>query len=235
MRYKQSVLSFLWALARPIALIVVFTYLVGTVAGMDSGDIPYPIFVFSGVLCFELFSSVVIRVGGSMVANKHLISRMNAPKLLFPISAIVVCLFDNALLFLCFIVFIQFFDFSITPSLILFPVFMLVNVVTGMMLGLIIASMSVWFRDFAYIVTYAMQILLLMSPVGYSSGRVPDAISFVNDLNPVSHIIEFYRATLLGIPTNHASLAVLSFEIIVLGAIGLTMFWYLKRWFADVI
>ena len=93
-RYKQTVLGVTWSVIRPIVTMIVFTVVFGKLAGLPSGDAPYPVFVYAALLPWQFFSVSVAESGNSLVNNANLITKVYFPRLIVPIGALAVGLVD---------------------------------------------------------------------------------------------------------------------------------------------
>jgi homopolymeric O-antigen transport system permease protein len=236
-RYRQTAIGFLWAIVRALGLVAVFSYLFGTISNLNSNiEIPFPLFVFCGVLAFDLFSNIVIGCANSIITNRPIVDRVYCPRLILPISAVLVAGFDFAIVLSLFA--LMFFVFGFVPSLnIVFAPLIIIGVVLcGFALGLSLGAVAVWFRDVRFAVAYVLQLLMLVTPVGYAASAVPTKFSFLVTLNPMAIMIEALRWSFFATPLPSPLLIAAGVaEIGLMLGIGFWCFAMLERAFADVI
>jgi lipopolysaccharide transport system permease protein len=235
-RYKQSAFGFVWAVIRPLMLMIVFVYLFGTIANLPADGHPYPIFVFSALIAWDLFAKIVQGCSSSVISHKVMVERLYCPRLLFPISAVLVALFDFLITFAVFCVLMLVFGVTPSSNIIWLPLLVLIVVLAGLSVGIWLAAISVWLRDVKFAVTYILQFMLLLTPVGYGARAVPEKFSYIVSWNPMSSVVEAFRWSLLGAASP--SLYSVLIATAVLSALligGILFFNTLERSFADVI
>jgi lipopolysaccharide transport system permease protein len=198
-RYKQTVIGVAWAFIRPFLTMVVFTVLFGHLAKLaHETEVPYAILVFAGLLPWTLFSSVLGDVANSVIANSHLISKVYFPRLIVPLSTVVVALIDFLITLVILVGLMIFYRFLPGWHILLLPLFVLLALLTSVGPALWAASLIVKYRDFRFIIPFALQFGLYVSPVGFSSSVVPEAWRPLYSLNPVVGIIDGFRWSIIG-------------------------------------
>lgn len=236
LRYKQTLLGVTWVILQPLATAIIFTVVFGNFARLPSDGLPYILFVFAGLLPWNLFSASLSRAGGSLVGSASLISKVYFPRVLVPLASVGAILIDFAVaavvLVLLMIV------YGVTPSLrvLTVPFFLLLTLLTSMGVSLLISALSVYYRDFLFALPFVIQFWTYASPVAYAMSIVPEQWRWLFSLNPAVAFIEGFRWALLG-STG------LTFEIVVISAVssvvffigGLVVFRRIERGFADVI
>lgn len=235
-RYKQSILGVLWAIVRPIMLMFVFTYLFGTLADLSTHGAPYPLYVFSALIAWDLFANIVQGSANSVISHKVLVEKIYCPRLLFPMVAAVVAFFDFIVAFGIYCILMLLLGYPPPHYVVWLPAFVLLVILVGLSIGVWLAALAVWLRDVKYAVTYLLQVMLLLTPVGYAASVVPVRWSFIVTLNPMAPVLEGFRWALLGTPGPQ--MEVLAWGIgaataLLLG--GVIFFNALERTFADVI
>ncbi|GAH58838.1 unnamed protein product, partial [marine sediment metagenome] len=207
-RYKQTVIGFLWAIIQPLLKMVVFSIIFGGLAKMDSEGFPYPIFLYAGLLPWQFFASAVSRSGESVVASANLIKKVYFPRLVIPIASVGACLVDFAISFIILIVLM--FYYSIIPTLSIFMVLPLVlaTIFTALGVGMFISALNVAYRDFRYIIPFLVQIWMFLTPVIYSTGIIPENWRWLILLNPMAGVVDAYRSAILGKPFEWGSLGI---------------------------
>jgi lipopolysaccharide transport system permease protein len=235
-RYKQTVLGAAWALLQPAITLAVFTFIFGHLAQMPSGNVPYPLLVMSGLLPWQLFANALSSASGSLVSNTHLISKVYFPRLVVPLSALAVAVLDFLIVGLLYVGLCAWWHFWPDWRLVALPLFTLLGLLAALGAGLWLTALTVRFRDFRFIVPFLLQLGVFLSPVGFSTGTLPNwKLAF--SLNPMVSVIDGFRWSLLGgqqpiyLPGLGIGLAV-TFLLVVSGL------WYFRRTerrFADII
>jgi lipopolysaccharide transport system permease protein len=201
-----------------------------------SSSLPYPLFVLGGLLLWNVFSNGLSNASNSMITNANIIKKIYFPRLILPVTGIIVPFFDFFISLLLFASACIYFDFI--PSWHLFyalPIALSIVLITTLGLGLLISSLSVKFRDFKYIVPFLIQILLFLTPVIYPSKLIPFGwLNKLLELNPIGAAIEILRAGLTAdsIQLIHHSPAILL--SIALLFIGGSYFKSTEHYFADL-
>lgn len=197
-RYRQTLMGAGWAIIRPLVTMVIFTVLFGKIACLPSENVPYPLLVFAGLLPWQFFSSAVGASSMSLLGNSHLLTKVYFPRLVILGSSILVCLVDFLITLVLFLVLCLYFGFIPGLHLLLLPFCLLPMMVFSFGLGIILATLSVRYRDFAHVTPFLLQIMQYVSPVGYSSQVIPDPWKALFACNPLVGIIDGFRFALLG-------------------------------------
>ena len=234
-RYKQTLLGFAWAIIQPLMTMIVFTVFLGKFAKMPSDGVPYPVFSYLGLLPWSYFANALTRSSSSLVANANLLSKVYFPRLLVPLSGTLSALVDFTIAFLVLAALMLW--YGIVPSasaLALIPLVVL-TALASIGVGLWLAALNVRYRDVQHAIPFLVQIWMYATPVVYPSSIVPSRWRILFALNPMTGIIEAYRSTVLGRPTDWAALAVSTGAIAVLLVFGIWRFSRMEREFADVV
>lgn len=197
-RYKQTVIGFAWALIRPFLTMVVFTVVFGNLAKLPSGGVPYPILVFSALLPWQFFSSALTECGNSLLKNSNLISKVYFPRLIVPVSGVIVSFVDFLISGMILLALMAWYNFVPDWRILTLPLFVLIAFAAAMGAGLWFASLNVKYRDFQYIVPFIVQFGLYISPVGFTSSIVPEKWRLLYSLNPMVGVIDGFRWAILG-------------------------------------
>ena len=237
-RYKQTVIGVAWAVLRPFLTMIVFTVVFGKLANLPSeGQAPYALMVFSALLPWQFFSNALSDASESLIGNANLISKIYFPRLIIPASSIITGFVDfliSAVLLAGLMVWYQF-----VPDwrLLTLPFFIAIAFATAMGFGLWLTALNVKYRDFRYVVPFVVQLGLYISPVGFSSGIVPEQWRLLYSLNPMVGVIDGFRWAILGgesniyMPGFLLSLLITSVAL----AWGIYFFRKTEKTFADVI
>ena len=196
-RYKQTTIGFAWALIRPLLTMIVFTLVFSKLAKLPS-DVPYPILVFAALLPWQFFANAFTEAGNSLISNANMISKVYFPRLVVPISAVIVSFVDFLISGVILVGLMAWYGFSPDWRILTLPLFILVAIAAAVGAGLWIAALNVKYRDFRYIVPFVVQLGLYVSPVGFSSAIVPEQWRLLYSLNPMVGVIDGFRWSILG-------------------------------------
>ena len=235
-RYKQTVIGILWAVFQPFIIMIVFSVFFGKLAKMPSEGIPYPIFVYTGLLFWQFFSGALGEASNTLISNSSIITKVYFPRLILPIADTVTKLADFFFASIVLIGLMIYYGY--TPSLtgvFLMPVLLILSFLSAVGGGLILSSINVRYRDVRYVLPFFMQILLFVTPVIYPPS-IAGKYSWVLLLNPMSGIIENARAGILGTgPIDWGSLLVSGAVGAILFVIGIIVFKKTEQIFADIV
>ncbi|CAA9520133.1 MAG: O-antigen export system, permease protein [uncultured Sphingomonas sp.] len=198
-RYKQTVIGVLWAVLRPFLTMVIFTVIFSRLAKLPAeGDAPYALMVFAGMLPWTFFSTALTDASSSLVANGNLVTKVYFPRLIVPTAAIMVAFVDFAIGLAIMALMMVWYQFAPGPEVLLLPVFVVLGFLAALGPSLWITSLNVRYRDFRYLTPFLVQFGLYVSPVGFSSGIVPDEWRLLYSVNPMVGVIDGFRWALLG-------------------------------------
>lgn len=236
-RYKQTVIGVVWSIINPLVTMVVFTIVFGKLAKLPSDGIPYPILVYSALLPWQFFANSLSRSSESTLGNANLISKIYFPRLILPMSSIVVSLIDFAISFGMFLVLMGYYQFVPSWKIVLFPLLMIIALFAGLGLGSWFAALNVKYRDFRYLVPFIVQFGLFISPVGFSSSIVPQKWRLLYSLNPMVGVIDCFRWAILEKAVNLylPGFLISMFLTLLIFFLGVRFFVKAENDFADVI
>jgi len=243
-RYKQTALGASWAIIQPFVTMVVFTILFGNLAKMPSDGIPYPLFSYTGLLPWGLFTKALSDAGRSMITNRSMITKVYFPRLAIPIASVLSGLVDFALAFVVLIGMILFYNNNpnleyqvvLTPAILTLPLFLLLALITSLGVGLWLSALNVQYRDINYIIPFLTQFWLFITPIAYPASMIPEKWQLLYALNPMAGVVEGFRWALLGVDTAPGPMIAVSASIAVTLMIsGLYYFRRMERTFADEI
>jgi lipopolysaccharide transport system permease protein len=239
-RYAQTFIGASWALIEPLVSVLAFTLIFNRVAGLESGTVPYPIFVFSGVLLWTFFSRALRDVTRSCVANAPLLRKIYFPRAVLPGSAIITSVIDFCCALLMF--FVLCFILGVMPTwhIVTIPIWVALAGVIALGIGLALSAVNVYYRDVSQALPFAIQIWMLLSPVAYPLEQMKSSLPHwayqLYVLNPLVGVVEGMRWAVL---PDYALNTTLLLPSVILGlaalAVGLWIFQRAVRSFADVI
>ena len=235
-RYKQTFIGAAWAILQPFITMVVFTVFFGKLANMPSDGVPYPIFVYVGLLFWQFFSSALSETSNVLVSNQSIITKVYFPRLILPFSAVLTKFVDFAIASVILIGLMVYYGY--TPHIggfFLIPLLLLITFMAAVGAGLFLAAVNVKYRDVRYALPFFIQILLFLTPVIYPAS-IAGKWSWILALNPMTGVIQSARAALLGTtPINWLLLGISFSACLVILIIGTIYFKKVERYFADIL
>ena len=235
-RYKQTVIGIAWSLLRPLLTMFIFVLVFNKVAKLDSSNAPYPILVFAALLPWQLFSTSLADSSNSLILNSNLVSKVYFPRMLIPISTILVCVIDFMISLAVLIGMMLFYSYPPELKIFLLIPITCLTFLTSLGAGIFFAALNVRYRDFRYVIPFVIQFGLYVSPVGFDSSIIPEKWRLIFYLNPMVGIIDGFRWSILkDMPFPSESL-LFSFGItLILLYMGITYFRATEKSFADKI
>lgn len=237
-KYKQTFIGIAWVVLQPVALMILFNLFFGKLLKVPTEGLPYPIFVYSGLMFWTLFSAGLTNSSDSMIANSNIIKKIYFPRLILPMSSILSALVDFTITLIMYFVLLIWFGVEVQVMKFLFviPCAILMTTLSSLGVGLILASLNVKYRDFRYILPFLIQMLLFTTPVIYPTSIITDGkMKYLFALNPMTGVIQLSRSVFLdraiewdivGISVGISILAVL---------LGVYMFRKTEIYFADLV
>jgi lipopolysaccharide transport system permease protein len=235
-RYKQTILGGLWAIIQPIFTMIVFTIFFGRLAKVPSEGIPYPIFVYVGLLPWTYFANAVTASGNSLVGSANLITKVYFPRLIVTASASLAGLLDFFIAMLILGVMMIYYQFIPGIGILLFPFLVALTFLCAVGAGLWLSALNVQYRDIRYAIPFLIQIWMFVSPVIYPVSIVDEKYRWILALNPMGGVINAYRASILGhMPIDWGLLGISTVIIMMIFLSGLYYFRRMEKIFADVV
>lgn len=237
-RYKQTVIGLAWVLLQPLATVLVLTVVFGHVAGLPTeGAAPYALLVLAGVLPWQLFATALTGASQSLVGNANLIGKVYFPRLIVPASAVVVALVDLLVSLVILAAAMAWYGYVPGWRILTVPAFVAMAFFASLGPGLYLTALNVKYRDFRYVIPFVVQFGVYVSPVGFTSGVVPDRWRLFYALNPMVGVIDGFRWAILGAgsPLDIPSFLVSGAVIVVLLWLGVRRFRGMERTFADLV
>jgi lipopolysaccharide transport system permease protein len=234
-RYKQTALGALWAILQPVLTMIVFTFLFGRLARVPSDGQPYAIFSYAGLLPWNFFSAAVTNSSNSLVSSTNLITKVYFPRLLVPTAAVAAALVDLAIASLMLFVIMPIYGVGLHASLVMFLPLVALTAMMASAVGILTSALNVKYRDIRHALPFVIQIWMFLTPVIYPVSFLPPRWRWLVNLNPLSGIIEGFRAAIFGHPFNWTSLAISA--AITIGLLVTTSYSFrgMEQEFADVI
>ena len=234
-RYKQTVLGAAWAVIQPFMTMVVFSIFFGGMGGMESDDIPYPIFSYAALVPWYFFSNGVTKSANSLVGGANMLKKVYFPRLAMPLSSVLSGAVDFVLSFAVLLAMMVFYGTYPTGNIVWLPLLLLLTFVTSLGVGLWLAALNVQFRDVRHTVGFLTQFWLFATPIAYSSSMLDEPWRTLYAINPMAGVVEGFRWALLGTETQPGPMIIVSSAVsLVLFVGGAFYFRRMERTFADV-
>lgn len=235
-RYRQTVLGIAWAVIQPFMAMVVFSLFFGRLAKLPSDGIPYPIFTYSALVPWTLFSNGLSQAANSVVRDANLVTKVYFPRLLIPLSAVIGGVVDFGVAFVVLLAMMLFFGIRPTANTVWVPLLVVLAMSSALGVGLWLAALNVQFRDVRHVVPFLIQIWLFATPVLYSTALLPSHWRTLYGINPMVGVIEGFRWALLGTAARPGPTMLVSVvTVLLLLAGGAWYFRRMERTFADLV
>jgi lipopolysaccharide transport system permease protein len=234
-RYKQTLLGAGWAIIQPLFTMLIFTLFFGKLAGVPSDNIPYPVFVYAGLLLWTFFSNSLLNSGNSLVSNQNLLTKVYFPRIIIPGATVGAGLVDLAIAFLVLIGLMIYYSVMPGWQILLVPVVLVTTTLLALGVGMWTSALNVKYRDVRFALPFAVQLWMFVSPVIYPTSFVPAKWQWLLMLNPLTGLIDSFRSALFGHPVNWTSLAVSIGITLVVLVYSAYVFRRMERTFADIV
>lgn len=243
-RYKQALLGIVWTLLQPLMMMMILVLVLSKGLGLDTGQIPAPIYYLCGLLIWNLFSQSVNSAANAMVSNAQILRKIYFPRLIIPISSMMIASFDFLIsLSVFFIIGFWYqsqggFHFPFFSILVAFMVAWVITIVTSFGIGTFLSAINVKYRDVRYALPFLIQALFFITPVMFDSKQFSQPIlQFVLQLNPLNYAIQTIRNVLtdgqlevMGNMSWHLPLI-----LAILYIMGIYVFRRTEAYFADIV
>lgn len=235
-RYKQTVLGVAWAIIQPLFTMLIFTLFFGRLAGVPSDGVPYPVFVYAGLLLWTFFSNAVTASGNSLVGNSNLLSKVYFPRLFIPSATVGAALVDLSIAFVILVGLMIYYSVAVTWSILMLPVLVLLTTLLAVAIGTWLSALNVKYRDIRFALPFLIQIWMFVSPIIYPPSFVPEKWRWLLALNPLTGIIDSFRVSLFAHQEfNWGMLAISTVITLALLAYSAYAFWRMEENFADIV
>jgi lipopolysaccharide transport system permease protein len=236
-RYRQTFLGASWAILRPFVSMIVFTVIFGHLAGIKPGKrVPYPLFVFTGLLAWTYFQSALGGGGGSVVGSGNLITKVYFPRVYVALAAVAAPLVDFALSLAVLLGLFAWYARAPSWHVVFLPAFVALTLLIALGVSLWIAAATARYRDLPFALPFLLQVWLFLTPVIYPVTLIPERWRWLLALNPMTAAADGFRWALLGQGGPSALVLGVSLPttlVVLLG--GLAYFRQAERTFADLV
>ena len=240
-RFKQTILGPLWHLLQPFMTSIVFTVIFGQIARLPTDGLPQILFYMSGTVLWNYFANCLTGTSQTFISNARLFGKVYFPRLVMPISLVISNLISFLIQFTFFLAFFLFFylrgsDIALTTWAFTLPLLILLMAGLGLGFGIIISSLTTKYRDLSYLVSFGVSLWMYGTPVIYPVSSIPERWRWVADINPVTPLVETFRAGFLGV--GDASWARLGYSaafMLLALFIGVVIFNRVEKTFIDTV
>ena len=234
-RYKQTVLGVSWIVMQPLLMTLIFTIFLGNLARVPSGDVPYPLLVYTGLLPWTFFANSVSNSGNCVVGSAQLITKVYFPRVIIPSAAVGARLVDVGVAFVILAGMMIYYRVELTANVFMLPVLMMLVTLLALGTGMWISALNVKYRDVGVALPVLIQLWMFASPVVYSSSLVPERWRMFYTLNPLVGIIDGFRASLFGEAFDWLAITVSTIVMCVLLVYATYVFRRTEKILADVV
>jgi lipopolysaccharide transport system permease protein len=196
-RYKQSRLGILWAIIQPLSMMMAFTLMFTLLRAAPSGPVPFPLFLYAGLIPWTMFSSGLTSASTALTTHASLLTKVYFPREILPLTYVAVALVDFSLAALVLVGLMIWFGVPLSSTAIwaLPAIATLTALLVG--LGLLLSAVQVRYRDIGLALPVLMQLWLIASPVLYSLETVraalPPQLYTLYTMNPMAGVVDTFR------------------------------------------
>jgi lipopolysaccharide transport system permease protein len=224
-KYAQTVLGIVWTLIQPLTGLLIFTLFFHHFLGIESGLIPYPLFVFSGLIAWYFFSSIIYQAGTSLLSSRELIEKIYFPKLIILMSKVGVAYVEILMSFIVFFIILLFWPIPLSWRIFTLPVWILLISICGLAIAIWLAALTVRNRDLQHIIPYVINYGIWLTPVFYPTLIIPETYhDFVYFFNPLATLLEWLRWSIFYGPAPPTKYLLSLVWVVVLFVLGLLYF-----------
>lgn len=236
-RYKQTLLGAAWAVLQPAMMMVVFNVFFARMAKVPAGDLPYPIFVYAGLLPWTFFSTAIANAANSVVGSERLITKIYFPRLAIPFASVGAAVVDFCCAFGLLLVMMLWYGVMPRGTLLLVPVIFACFALAAAGVGTLLAALNVAYRDFRYVVPFMVQLWMFATPTIYMdpSANGTGTYDYLLIINPLSPLVASFRAAVLGGPIPWVGLAIAAAASALMFVLGCLYFRRVEDTFSDII
>ncbi len=234
-RYKQTALGALWAIIQPLSMMIIFTIFFSKLARIPTDGIPSGLFYYSGLSLWMFFSNAVMVGANSLLGNTNLITKVYFPKLIIPSAAVCAAVVDFAIASLLLLALLIYYGYGGTfEVLLLLPISLLITVL-ALGMGILFSALNAKYRDVRYVLPFLLQVWMFITPIIYPASVVPKQWRWLLALNPLTGIVEAYRASLFAQRIHWQSLAYSLLFTVMLLSFSAYIFRRMEKSFAEVL
>lgn len=235
-KYKQAYLGILWAILQPVLLMLIFYFIFFRTLNIAVG-MHYPIYAFSGLILWSLFSSGITNSSESLLSNAPIIRKIYFPRILIPLASLLTALVDFLFAFIILFILLIFFQQPVSwTAIFFFPLAIIISFLASFGIGSLLAALNIKYRDFRYLLPFSMQLLFFGSQVVYTIDTIQkEWMKMLLYVNPLNGALELFRQPFYtgGIYWTGVFISILSLLVLLL--IGIFYFKKTETYFADLV
>jgi lipopolysaccharide transport system permease protein len=234
-RYKQTAIGIAWVVLQPLAMVAVFTFLLGKLGNVPTGGLPYPLFAFAAMVPWQVFSRALVEGSMSLASHRALVTKVYFPRILMPAAAVFGGAVDFAITLVILLGMMMWFGFAPGWPILLMPVLLLLALLTSLGVALWLSALNVLYRDVQFVLPFLAQIWLFLTPVLYPASVIPEKWRLLYAMNPMVTVTESFRWAALGgaAAPEPLMLAVSTATVVVVLLTGIAYFRHVERQMAD--
>jgi lipopolysaccharide transport system permease protein len=207
--YKQTILGPLWFFIQPILTALTFTIIFGNIANLSTDDKPKFLFYLAGTTCWNYFADCLNSTSGTFINNAGIFGKVYFPRLISPLSVVISSVLKFLIQFLLFIgvfMVMYFNNANLQPNklMLLIPFLVLLMGIMGLGLGIIVSSFTTKYRDLRFLISFGIQLFMYITPVILPLSQFKGLMKKVVEANPMTPIIETFKAAFLGVPKDYS-------------------------------
>lgn len=223
-KYAQTYFGIFWVILQPIPSVVVFTFFFNKLIQVDTGILPYPVFALVGMIGWSYFSNLTSGVGNSLIESQHILKKFYFPKLILPIAKVLTGAVDFFIAFVVIIVAMILFKVIPSYTIVFFPLFFALNILTGFAIGIWVAALTFRFRDLQHVAPFIINFAIWLTPIFYPTTVLPQNLSYLMHFNPMALVVAGYRFSLAGDKMPEVQMLISIIPVLLLLVLGLRYF-----------
>jgi lipopolysaccharide transport system permease protein len=238
--YKQTILGPAWLIVHPLITTLIFTIVFGKIVKISTDGLPQPLFYLSGIICWNYFSECLIRTSTVFKDNANIFGKVYFPRIIVPISLAVSMFFrlviHMLLLLLVMLFYSNQYNQNILTSIAIIPLLIITIALLGVGLGLIIACLTIKYKDLNFVIVFSLQLTMYTTTVIFPLNSAPKNMVSLIRANPMTTIIESFRHALFN--TGTLEIVPLGYSLIcglLFFSIGFVAFNRMEKTFIDSI
>jgi lipopolysaccharide transport system permease protein len=224
-----------WVVLQPVLTTAIFTVIFSTFARFDTKNVPYPLFALSGLGLWLFVQTSISLASNSFVNNTSLITKVYFPRLIVPLASALATLFDLLFSLAVLVILMAYFGMVPTTQIFAAPIFVFLTLVLAVAFGTLFSALNVRFRDVKFALPFMLQVWMIASPIFYPASLLSEKWRLVFAVNPLTGILEGFRAALFGLPFDWQLIGVSCASLAVLTVLSLFIFKKMEDKFADLI
>ena len=234
-RYKQSIIGYAWIVFNPLVQLLVYSFVFSVIFKFPTGGIPYPIFLFIGLLPWTYLQSSVTTSSLVLIDNANLLKKVSFPREILPYSIILAKGIDLFFSLLLLIGFMLFYKISLYPTTIFIIPLLFIQIILMAGLSLFLSTANLFYRDIQYLINLMLLMWMYLTPIVYPLSLIPKNYIWLYKLNPMVGIIEGYRSAIFN---TSFDIGTILWSILISISIFIFGFWMFKKSeniFADIV